>query len=365
MERICIMTSVHPHDDVRVFHRQAQSLRAAGYEVMMICPDFEGEQGGISCLRVPLPHDRLGRMHRASSRFYTAARRQHCDCYHIHDPELLPAALRLRRTGHRVIYDAHEDLPLQLQDKHWIPQLLRKPLAWAAGRWEERAAAKMSACIAATDDIAARLAGAVVVRNYPQPYELERPFEPFVNRPRQVVYVGSITRSRGMITMAEAVSHTDGQLVLAGRLEDMHDFQKLCNLSGGGIIDYQGVLGRGEVADLLAQSRVGLLLLHPTPAYQRSLPIKLFEYMLAGLPVIASDFPLWRELAGEDCALYVNPIESADVAAAIQTLLDDPQRCEAMGRAGQQRALQHYCYDTEQKTLLSLYKSILSAEVNP
>ena len=362
------MTSVHPHDDVRIFHRQAKSLRDAGYHVTVLCRDYEGEREGVLFHRIELPLERSRRMRQVSKAFYRAALRQHSDLYHIHDPELLPAALKLQKAGQKVIYDIHEDLPLQLLDKGWIPRPLRPMAAFCAGRWEEWSARRLSGCIAATGEIAQRMkkrrASVTLVRNYPEPRELERPFIPFDRRPRRAVYVGGLTRNRGMLTMAEAMLHTDAQLVMAGPVENLNDFERLRRLAGiGRQVDYRGVLCREDVADLLGQSRVGLLLLHPTAAYQRALPIKLFEYMLAGLPVVASDFPLWRELAGEECAVYVNPLDAAAIAQTVGALINDPQRAEAMGRAGRARALERYSFAAERESLIGCYNSLLLPEV--
>ena len=361
MKKVCIMTSVHPHDDIRIFHRQAKALRDAGYRVVLLCTDYEGVKDGIGFIKLRLPQDRFRRMRRASRVFYAAALKTGADLFHFHDPELLPAGRRLAQRGFPVIYDIHEDLPLSLQAKPWLPKLLRKPAATAISWVEKKFVRDITLCVAATDEIAGRFPNAVTVCNYPDHREFTKEHLPFERCQPQVVYVGGVTPSRGIYTMIDAIARTNANLVLAGRFDDQNVFEKVKRFSCNGQVHYMGVLGRAEVGQLLAESMAGLLLLNPTPAYQRALPVKLFEYMMAGLPVIASDFPLWRSLAGEECAIYVNPEDVSQIAQAIETLTSNPQRAAKMGQAGRKRALEHFRYETQAQILLNSYQSLLGA----
>ena len=73
-EQICIMTSVHRHDDVRIYHKEAKALQQKGFSVTILCPDYAGmDENGIRFVRVPMPKKRLQRILTASRRFYKAA----------------------------------------------------------------------------------------------------------------------------------------------------------------------------------------------------------------------------------------------------------------------------------------------------
>lgn len=86
----------------------------------------------------------------------------------------------------------------------------------------------------------------------------------------------------------------------------------------------------------------------------------MFEYMSAGIAVIASDFPLWREIIeGNDCGLCVNPLDPQAIAAAIDTLAQDPERARKMGQNGQCAMQKHYNWGIEERKLLQLYRTIL------
>src|SRR5262249_30305992 len=125
--------------------------------------------------------------------------------------------------------------------------------------------------------------------------------------------------------------------------------------------DYAGWLSRQQVASLLAQARLGLLLSHPFPGHEGAQPNKLFEYMSVGLPVVASDFPLWREiLNGVGGGLVVNPRDPQAIAGAIRWLLEHPGEAEAMGRRGMQAVRRSFHWDNEADKLLSLYENLFS-----
>jgi glycosyltransferase involved in cell wall biosynthesis len=120
------------------------------------------------------------------------------------------------------------------------------------------------------------------------------------------------------------------------------------------------VLGRDGVREVMARSRAGLVTLLPLPSYLDSLPIKMFEYMSAGLPVIASDFPLWRGIVqAHACGLCVDPEDPAVIAQAIAQVLADPAAAQAMGQAGQEAVHAHYHWPRAQAELLALYRSLL------
>ena len=107
--------------------------------------------------------------------------------------------------------------------------------------------------------------------------------------------------------------------------------------------------------------QVGLLCEHPVPGRPECTPVKLFEYMGAGLPVVASNFPLWRRLLGDlRCAIFVDPFNVREIADAVEFLLTHPQEAEAMGRRGQAAVRDHLNWASQFPTLVGLYKELVN-----
>src|SRR5262249_41666012 len=122
---------------------------------------------------------------------------------------------------------------------------------------------------------------------------------------------------------------------------------------------WRGLLNRRGIADLLGNVRAGLTVLHPETNFLTSLPVKMFEYMAAGIPVIASDFPLWRSIVrGTGCGILVDPCDPSSIAKAISYLLTHDAEAEAMGNRGRAAVKLHYNWDREERKLLHFYTSL-------
>lgn len=366
-KRVAHLSTVHPRDDIRIFHKECVSLAHAGYDVMQLVGDGRGDAvvDGVTIVDFgAAPAGRLARMRTQPRRALEAVRRLRPALVHFHDPELLPVGAQLAREGLPVIYDAHEDVPRQILTKQWIEPALRRLTSWCFERYENRQVRLLTAVVAATPHIAARFArvGArsVNVGNYPFLDELAPPTSP-TPRERAVCYVGGIMRTRGVFEMLRAVERVQGvRLLLAGSFEDDALEQALRAESGWAQVDYLGQIGRDQVRSVLARASAGLVTLLPMPSYVDSLPIKMFEYMSAELPVIASDFPLWRDIVvREACGVCVDPADPQAIADAIRAIVDAPDRSRAMGRAGRAAVLEQYNWPQAERELLALYRALL------
>lgn len=128
--RIAMLTTLHPHDDIRIYHKESKALAQAGWRVEIYNPRMEAAgEYGIRFRRLILPSTRTIRLLRGRSIAYRALFESRADLFMLHDPELLPLLRPLQLAGRRTIYDAHEDLPAQLLEKDWIPIKMRPAAA--------------------------------------------------------------------------------------------------------------------------------------------------------------------------------------------------------------------------------------------
>ncbi|MEW6273927.1 MAG: glycosyltransferase family 4 protein [Bacillota bacterium] len=368
MLKVVHLTSVHIPFDTRIFYKECRSLVGAGYAVTLIAPyNRDEEQEGVRIRAVPKPKGRRERMTRSVWQAYRAALAEKADVYHFHDPELIPVGLLLKLRGKRVVYDVHEDVPKQILSKEWIPRPLRRLVAGAAQVAEALASWAFDGIVAATPAIAKRFPPrkTVIVQNFPILNELVAPEStPYQKRPANIIYVGGITAIRGIREMVQAMSlepeSLNARLVLAGAFSPPSLEAEVRGLSGWERVEFVGWQNRASVARLLGEARAGLTVLYPRPNYLEAWPVKLFEYMSAGLPVIASDFPMWRKIVqGEQCGLLVDPLDPAAIAKAIQWILEHPEEAEAMGRRGQKAVFDRYNWDTEAEKLIALYRRLM------
>jgi glycosyltransferase involved in cell wall biosynthesis len=364
------LTSVHPPFDIRIFHKECKSLAAAGYEVTLLAPCPRDQVVDAIQLRaIPKARNRLDRLTRSFWHIYRRALRERADLYHFHDPELIPLGLALRFRGRKVIYDAHEDLPRCMPYKPYLPAGLGRSAARIVELLETSACRFFSGVVTATPGIAARFsrlnAKTTVVHNYPLMSELSTaPNHPWNSREMMVAYVGSsVSVQRGAVEMVRAMGllpdDLEATLALAGPFSPENLKDALPNESGWNRIRVCGVLDRKGVVGVLSRARVGLALQHPEPNAMAGKPIKMFEYMAAGIPVISADFPVWRQIVeGARCGLCVDPLDPKHLSLAIRYLLTHPREAEAMGRRGRRAVEQRFNWDREERKLLGLYQEL-------
>jgi glycosyltransferase involved in cell wall biosynthesis len=368
-KKVCMLTSVHSAFDVRIYEKEARSLSAAGYEVTIVVPhQGDEESDSVRVKAVAYPRNRKRRMTTTIWDVYRIAVGLGASVYHFHDPELIPVGLLLKLHGKRVLYDVHEDLPRDILDKDWISPVLIRLVAKAGAATEAIGGLLFDGIIAATPTIAMRFPPrkTILVQNFPQASLQEADeVQPYGKRPHIAAFVGGMSRHRGAREMIIAVSklpkENDARLVIAGLFDPPALEHELRASPGWARVDYRGWQPRVKIDSLLNQSRVGVVLFHPFQNYMEAQPNKLFEYMAAGIPVIASDFPMWRQIVYKArCGILVNPLDTLAIANAIQWIFDHPGEAEEMGRRGRAAVRSEYNWPYEAEKLLGFYARLFN-----
>lgn len=361
--KVCHITTLHPRNDVRIFYKQCLSL-AKNHQVTLIVADGKGNDtlNGVQIVDIQdRPVSRVKRAWDIANLATKKALELDADVYHFHDPELLRITPRILKAGKKVIYDVHEDLPRQIMGKPYIPQWLRPIVSSVVERIENRYAKKLSGIICATPFIRDRFLklnpNTIDINNYPKLDEFEQVGQ--FEKKNQVCYVGNLTDNRGIYPLIQSFKNLDIPLVIAGQFGDA-EFQKKCeSLPEWSKVDYRGFVDRATIAQITGESKVGMVTLKPLINYLDALPVKMFEYMLAGLPVVASDFPLWRSIVVDnDCGLCVDPLKPDTIAEAIRYILEHPEHAQKMSENGQAMVRNQLNWTIESEKLYRFYQKI-------
>lgn len=366
MIRVAHVSTAHHRNELRVHLKQCNSLATAGYEVYFIVADGGGDAriGDVQVLDVGAPRGRFQRMLVCPWRLLRRAWQIRASVYHFHDPELLTIALGLRRNGAKVIYDSHEDVPRSVMSRDWIPLWARRIVSASFEVFENFVARRMACVVGATPFIAERFerAGcrALAINNFPLPSEIR--MEPVSRTPLPVIcFLGGISRVRGVREIVMALESQPTRMVLAGPFDSDETQRELEQLAGWSNVDYKGNLERKAAVETMMASMVGMICYLPEPNHVNAFPNKLFEYMAAGLPVIASNFQLWQDIIdGAQCGICVDPSSPSEIRQAIARMMGDPEGCRRMGENGRKAVLERYNWASEEKKLFRLYQDALA-----
>jgi glycosyltransferase involved in cell wall biosynthesis len=373
-KRCCVITTVHPPFDVRVFHRQAKSLVKAGYNVVLIAPHDRCETvDGIEVVPLPRSHNRVLRIVAA----LRLALKQKADIYHFHDPELLPIGWLLKKwTGKPVIYDVHEHHPNAIMDKPWIPKKLRPILKKCFELIEPVFVPSLSAVIYTTPIVGERYIKMVDITERVENLPLLSVFSDFKRAEKEsdkiiIIYPGEMREPTGILQLIKAFSyvirgnHKNLELLLIGPVKTIgykNEMRSLINkLNLDTHVKILDPVPFEKIKEYLSQADIGVVTYLPYPNNMSCLSNKVFEYMACGLPVVASDFPLYREVVNDvGFGILVDPTSPESIAEAIEKLIMNPDLRNQMSQRARKGFLERYNWESERRKLLKLYSELLS-----
>lgn len=368
--RICHVTSVHRRYDVRIFHKESKTLRQSGYDVTLLVNDDKNDEviSGVKFISLNYqPKNRYQRMVKVTKLLLVRALEIDADIYHLHDPELLTLALKLKRKGKKVIFDSHEDYLLTITEKKWLPKLLRPLIRFLYQKYEKRIIKRIDGAIVCyhwtRDRYLKYNQNVSMIFNFPI-IDKNLPYPLTDYTKRAVAFAGGIKSEwchKEIILALEKLK--DVKYELAGDIQDNYD-QVITPMKGWKQVNYHDKISHSEVyQNVYANSSIGMALLDYIAQCKGNIGnlsnTKLFEYMYVGLPIIGTDFKLWKEvIETENCGICVNPHDVTKISETIKYLLDNPLVMKQMGENGHRAILEKYNWNTEAKKLLAIYEIV-------
>lgn len=365
------VSSAHPWTDNRVHLREAQALAESGYIVHLVAVEngLSLPATGVNVVRIRR-RKRLQRVLLGSAVALAEGLRTRARIFHLHDPELAWAIPLLRAMRKIVVYDAHEDLPSQMRDKLYVPRQLRSMVSHLA-TLVVGVTKFANHIVVATERIAERYPSAkvTVVRNFPRLRLADEKNDAVEIRPRTLVYVGAISETRGALQMLDALgsdTFPEGwTLELAGSIVPQSLEARMRAHAAWPRVNYHGVVSPDEARDIVGRARVGLVALQANAAYVDSLPTKMFEYFAAGLPVIASDFPLWRRIIEPHvCGTLVDETDAESIAEAVASYASNPEKLSLHGNNALRASKRDLNWTSESEALVRVYDKLSKIRVH-
>lgn len=366
MIKVCHITSAHPRDDVRIFHKECESLSNAGYEVYLVERGESCNSNGIHIIGIgSVATNRARRMIIGTLKAYKKAVDIDADIYHIHDPELLPYALKLKRRGKIVIFDSHEHTAESILEKTYLPRVVRYPIYKIYELYQTAVCRKLDCIISVTphivDYFVDRRCRCICISNYPKLHHTSVATR--INQTRQIVFAGGISPQWNHANIIKAIENiSDCRYCLCGPASSDY-LDMLKSLNNWKAVDYLGIVPHDMVPQLLAKSQIGVALL--TPGRNTGFKLgtmgntKIFEEMYAGLPVICTDFTLWKDFIDRyNCGICVNPADVDAISEAIQYLLTHTEKAIEMGENGKLAVEKEFNWNIEGEKLIDLYADL-------
>ena len=372
MKNIAHISTVHIRSDTRIYYKEVQSL-SKHYNVLMIVADGMGDSldSFAEIIDLGKPKNRISRILFYGLKTLPIVKNKKITCVHVHDPELILIAFIFKIIGYKVIYDIHELVYEDIRTKNWISsKVIKNLIAWFYKGFEGLALKYFDGIILAEDgykdfyenNYPKNLSNIEYIRNYP----IKAMFDVVVKsknsyneNEKAIIYLGAISEDRGIVELVESMSFLDNsfKLYIIGKWSEPDLLKRCQNLSGWTKVEMLGYLKPDQIGKYIRKSNIGMCTLHRLENFAYTTPVKSFEYLINGLPLIMTDFSFWKEFY-KGTALFVDPKDPKEISRKILNLISDRDQYNKMSNKGIELALKH-CWENEEEKLLNLYEKII------
>ncbi len=371
MKKICHISINHPRYDQRIVEKECLSLKMAGYDVYVIANDNLDDEvyKGIKIISIDMPLGTKLKRFKAIKRALTVALDLNADIYHIHEPDLLMIALKLKAHKKIVIFDSHEYYRDQINFRGINSNLGKRIIRKIYTCYEKYYIKRIDAVIFPTDEYIVNneiiapfryeAKKVIYIGNYPKDIILRKNNNS--NNKFTLCYAGRLSDSRGITNLIQACYKTDCKLILAGIFDTIEYKNRITEDKCFSCVDYLGRCSLDEVYNIYSKSDVGVSLLKNIGQYYkgRNLPTKLYEYMQCSLPIICNDSPYIIELNEKyNFCITVNPDNIDEIVKAIMLLKDNSEYRKKLGENGYKLMSNKFKWENDAQKLIEFYDEL-------
>ena len=375
--KVCHLASRHKMNDMRIFEKECKSLAKGGFDVTLIGFGNEPKTetiDGVHCISLYYPiKNNLELLRKRNKMSLEAALQVDADIYHLHEPELLPVGMKLKRKGKIVIFDSHEYYGWQLHDNiHKIkiiktPAFLMKVIGNLYMRYEKRVCMKLDAVVQVctmngVDYFENRCKKTLFIRNLPNLSDYTRKSDIDFGKAPFIAMIGGITKERGITQLVKATHQAGGRLLLAGAFSPKSYESELNEMHEYTCVDYKGFLDKSGMVALLEQANIGASTLLNVGQYDKidTLPTKVYDYMSMELPVIISNTTFAKKMNEKyHFGICVNPDDPKEISTTITWLKAHPEKAIELGKNGRKAIEEEFNWEKESEKLVTFYHQLL------
>lgn len=380
---ICFLSSQHPLDDKRVYAKEGRSLAKAGYQVVHLGKgDTSGVHDGVEFIpHSPVATTQSSILKRLSKLYLLGKKASalRADVYHCNelDSWLIGVSMKLLH-GSKVVFDVHEHYPSMFVEDRLPSQLqfFRKPAYGCFTLLYSLLSPLTDLFVYAKESVKQDFHFArnkeVSVLNYAPLSEtlLDVPRKKQTDGFFHCVHLGGYSELRGWrellqaLTLVKDASRYRFHFIGSNLDNDKEAFPAAIKQLGfeENFLFYPW-LPFDEAFQLVRKADLGLVLLKPgIMNHVYAMPHKMFDYMLAGIPVIIPSFSeeIVPMIKSSESGLCINTGSAIEIAKALEELSNTPERCEEMGKNGRKAVKEVYNWEIEAQKLCKAYEQLLS-----
>lgn len=368
--KICHITVAHNRYDTRIFKREATTMSQFGCDVVIICADgkLDEVKNGVtikSYTRAPLSKKQRFSLLIKNTSFVKYLISQKADIYQFHDLELIEVGRKLKNKKQKVVFDSHENWLDIIPD--YFPSFLRGFISKSfIPYYYRKVVSSFDAVFSVSPNMIERLnkynSRTYLVPNFPTIQNLNH-----INSSKEdfIIYQGTVYTFSNQREIISAISNIDAvfKYKIIGKISDEYKTE-LISQDSTNKVEFISWKEKEELDTIMSKAICGLVLLdycNVCCGKEGQLGSnKIFEYMLNGLPVICTDFELWKTMIIDQykCGICVEPNNIKQIEEAIRWMLSNRDEAAEMGFRGRKAILNEFNWEKYESLLFNYYSSL-------